>query len=801
VRIAVVASSPVPFTPGGAERVWNGLVHAVNETTDHQAELLKLPVQEHTLPGLVAGYEAFARLDVSHFDMVVTGKYPAWMVAHPNHVVYVLHRLRGLYDTYHLTGLPERIDLLDPELGGLQQLMRRRTGRAAALELMARLAEVVGRRGADHPALALPGPLAREVVHFLDGAAFAEVRRYLAISRTVAARREYFPAGAAVEVAYPPSDLGGARCGGFDHLFTASRIEAPKRIDLLIEAMRHVPQPIELLIAGGGPDLERCRAAAAGDPRVHLLGPVGPGRLRDLYADALAVPFIPRDEDLGLITLEAMACGKPVVTCDDSGGPTELVVDGVTGRVVPATAEALGEALSGLCADPAAARRMGAAGRLRGRAVSWAAVVERLLTPPPPRRTAGAGSGARPRVVALSTFPVHPRRGGGQLRALHLLAALATSYDVELLSLVPHGEAARRLELLPGLAETLIPKSAEHEAREQEIAAEVGIPVTDVVAAELIARTPAYAERLRALGVGARAAVLEHPYLQPALADALPGVPVIYDAHNAEFVLKEAVLAGSATAERLLAGTRAVEAAAVASAVLVAACSAGDAEAIRDQYGGRAERFVVVPNGVDGRATRFVGGEDRRRRRARWLEGVERAGGWPAPRHSVLFMGSWHPPNVEAAERIVALAELLPEVCFLMLGSHCTALDGQTLPENVALCGELPDALKRSLLWSADLGLNPVLRGSGTNLKLVEYFAAGLPVLSTPLGARGLDVRDGEHLWTAPAADFGAAVAAALARPEEGAAMAVRARRLVDEELDWTVVGARYRDAVNGILA
>jgi glycosyltransferase involved in cell wall biosynthesis len=164
-------------------------------------------------------------------------------------------------------------------------------------------------------------------------------------------------------------------------------------------------------------------------------------------------------------------------------------------------------------------------------------------------------------------------------------------------------------------------------------------------------------------------------------------------------------------------------------------------------------------------------------------------------------MGSWHPPNVEAAQRMVEVADDLSTVAFLMVGSHCTALEGQTLPDNVALCGELPDALKRSLLWSADLGLNPVVRGSGTNLKLVEYFAAGLPVVSTPLGARGLDVRADEHLWTAPLEEFGAAITTALSRPEEGAAMAVRARRLVDEELDWTVIGARYRDAVAAVLA
>jgi glycosyltransferase involved in cell wall biosynthesis len=262
------------------------------------------------------------------------------------------------------------------------------------------------------------------------------------------------------------------------------------------------------------------------------------------------------------------------------------------------------------------------------------------------------------------------------------------------------------------------------------------------------------------------------------------------------------VLGGSATSERLLAQTRAVEAAAVASAVLVAGCSTGDVEALREAYGdGGPERFVVVPNGVDARSTSFTGGERRRLRRARWLEGLRRAQDGPVPRHSVLFMGSWHPPNVEAAERVAEIAESLLDVCFLMVGSHCLALDGRTLPDNVVLCGELPDSLKRSLLWSVDLGLNPVVRGSGTNLKLVEYFAAGLPALSTPMGARGLGDRPEEHLWTAPLEDFVAAIETALGSPDECAARAERARRLVDAELNWEVIGARYRDAVAAALA
>ncbi|MEO8508171.1 MAG: glycosyltransferase, partial [Betaproteobacteria bacterium] len=92
MKIGIVAPSPVPFMQGGAERLWWNLVGHLNVHTGHQAELLKLPSPEHDLPALLASYEAFAGLDTTQFDLVITGKYPAWMVAHPRHVCYMLHR-------------------------------------------------------------------------------------------------------------------------------------------------------------------------------------------------------------------------------------------------------------------------------------------------------------------------------------------------------------------------------------------------------------------------------------------------------------------------------------------------------------------------------------------------------------------------------------------------------------------------------------------------------------------------------------------------------------------------------------
>src|SRR3954452_17050954 len=95
VKIAVVAPSPVPFTRGGAERALWGIQAAINDLTHHEAEMIKIPVDESNLPSLMAAYEMFSELDLDHFDRIIVTKYPAWMFHHPHKTVLMMHVLLG----------------------------------------------------------------------------------------------------------------------------------------------------------------------------------------------------------------------------------------------------------------------------------------------------------------------------------------------------------------------------------------------------------------------------------------------------------------------------------------------------------------------------------------------------------------------------------------------------------------------------------------------------------------------------------------------------------------------------------
>jgi starch synthase len=169
------------------------------------------------------------------------------------------------------------------------------------------------------------------------------------------------------------------------YVLFVGRISEQKGIFPLLEAARALPEDVSLVLCASSPDtpelLARLEAAVAGRPRVRWINAMLPvAEVVELYSHAAVFVCPSIYEPFGLINLEAMACGTPVVATRVGGIP-EVVVDGETGGLVPPGDEAaLARALRDALADPARARRMGDAGRRRVEAhFSWDRIAERTL--------------------------------------------------------------------------------------------------------------------------------------------------------------------------------------------------------------------------------------------------------------------------------------------------------------------------------------------------------------------------------------------------------------------------------------
>jgi len=176
-------------------------------------------------------------------------------------------------------------------------------------------------------------------------------------------------------------------------VFFTGRLVYYKGVDVLLRAFSKV-KGCELFIAGEGdlePELREYARKRGLDGRVHFLGFLPEEELRQAYADCdiFVLPSVARSEAFGIVQLEAMVYGKPVINTDLPSGVPHVSLDGITGLTVPPSdAGALAKAVNTLAADPGLRERYGKAAAERVSSVfNEKEVIKRLYKVLSGRRT------------------------------------------------------------------------------------------------------------------------------------------------------------------------------------------------------------------------------------------------------------------------------------------------------------------------------------------------------------------------------------------------------------------------------
>jgi len=398
------------------------------------------------------------------------------------------------------------------------------------------------------------------------------------------------------------------------------------------------------------------------------------------------------------------------------------------------------------------------------------------------------------RVMVLVDYPVVPADHGGKLRVLNLAKVTAEAgHPVTLLSLnksAAHGSAL----VAPGVIEVTVSRTASHRALDDDLTRSLGgLSMEDLTCFTDIDRMDGYRREARALLAKHGPVVLSQPYMAALVSSLLKDAgarPVLHDSQNFELGLKQALFErhpaaaslSSTQRQQTLASFEACERAATRVSDAITTTSLEDLEHIRRQYSvNGTKRMIVAPNGADVRLV--VGSTPARRQALRARLGI--------PRHDIiaLFLGSAHPPNGNAAAFIVQeLAPRLPQLSFFIAGSSCHWLgDSPSIPGNVRLFPNLDDRQKSALLGVVDIGLNPVIEGSGTNVKLIEYLAYGLAVVATSVGARGTVAESNRHLVVAERPDMAKVLASLAQDALQREYLGSEGRRLAELCYDWRV--------------
>jgi glycosyltransferase involved in cell wall biosynthesis len=396
-------------------------------------------------------------------------------------------------------------------------------------------------------------------------------------------------------------------------------------------------------------------------------------------------------------------------------------------------------------------------------------------------------------IVAVTSEPPWPLDSGGHLRSYHLLRMLASRFDVRLVTPArgPVSTSAEAALAAAGLQPRFVPS-----ARRTAVGEGVKIAMAAATREPYVMfnrhRCAAVARALRDETTRWAPDVVYLDHLDSLVYERIRGgAAVVVDMHNVY-----SRLAGRAAAEaqgRLRRGylrretslLARMERRAVEIADTILAVSDDDAQYFADLG---ARRVVLVPNGVDCAA----------------YDGPLAA---RSSRPTILYVGAlgW-PPNASAARYLAT--DVLPIVRRTVADARVLVV-GRNPPadllalahdnRDVEIAADVPDVAP--FFRSADLLAVPLETGGGTRLKILEAFAAGLPVVSTSIGCEGIAADDGRHLVVAERPDFGAAVADLLLDPARGRVLASHAKELAQARYDWSVVGASACDAVAAAAA
>lgn len=342
------------------------------------------------------------------------------------------------------------------------------------------------------------------------------------------------------------------------------------------------------------------------------------------------------------------------------------------------------------------------------------------------------------RVAVLDMQPIEPAVGGGRLRLLGLYHALGDDFETRYVGTYDWpGPKYRRQMLSPTLEELLVPLSPEHFAAAEERAREAGGRVViDSTFPELAHLSPDFIAAAREAVAAADVVVFSHPWIHPLVCDQLDPARhlVVYDAHNAEGVLRMELLDDGGAGTAIVRDVVRVERALCERADLILACSHEDRTAFNRLYDVPFARMRVVPNGTF--TSRITPATADQKAAARKSLGLGRS---PV----AFFIGSNYAPNAEAARFIVdVLAPALPNVEFVVAGGVGECLEGRPRPSNVRVPGILYEEARLAWLHAADVAINPMFSGSGTNIKMLDYMAAGLRIVTTEIGARGIETSE-----------------------------------------------------------
>ena len=392
------------------------------------------------------------------------------------------------------------------------------------------------------------------------------------------------------------------------------------------------------------------------------------------------------------------------------------------------------------------------------------------------------------KIVVINDFPIYPVIHGGKIRIYNIYKELSKFYDVTYICFGNCKKVEIR-HITEDFIEISIPKSLAHRTLEAIAAKLLNVSIADIVSMFLCKYDLKLNSTIKNCLSNCDIVVSLHPYMYPAIKKQLRDEILIYESFNVEHLLKKSILGKGLFRNLLCNYVKQVEKEIVMAADLVFAVSTIDMDMFERTYGINSSKIHLSPNGVDIPAFDIL------------YKNNTLVKSKIVARDIAIFFGSAHPPNVEAVKTIIyEIAPKMNDIYFLICGSVCWLFQKEKVGKNVGLTSVVSEDEKLELYRVSDIALNPMLSGAGTNIKMLEYMAAGLPVITTPTGARGLDVENNFSSIICEISDFPERISEVLSKKDYYDKISCNGRKLVEEKYDWKKIAENMAIILEGNL-
>lgn len=378
-----------------------------------------------------------------------------------------------------------------------------------------------------------------------------------------------------------------------------------------------------------------------------------------------------------------------------------------------------------------------------------------------------------PILYLLNDFEVTNPTSGGSIRINHLYSALAKYYKIVLLCFNQSNQI-KKVQITKNFFQISIPKSNEHKLEEFIMNRQHSVNIADIISSYMCSSNNLLDIIHKKLSDLADVVILIHPYMAQLLENS-NGKPVIYESLNAETELKKKILKNHPKFELLIKQVKKAEELACEKSHFIVSVSESDHQYLMKYFSDEALKDIITINN----------GVQITERRLNPIKDI-------AEIPNILFIGSGHPPNIEAVEFILEKLAPFVKANFLIVGSVCHAFANKKLEPNILFTGEIDNQSKKLIMEKAQIAINPMTTGSGSNVKIADYFANQLPTITTPIGARGYKIKNGEHAIICSLDEFISELNSLIKDSKLQEILSGNAYQFAVQELDWHQLAEKF---------